>query len=222
MRRLISIAGALVVALIAAGGLAGPGSPPDPALVETLDRTFQSRFETIDGKLFGVERAAQTPAHAKTRRFLPKTASDKRLTGQLRDAGWDLVFFVAGRDALYSAEKFNKDPKWVEKLEAKVVAGGGIDPWDGISEPVYFGKESEWARDLDPQLGMKLPAAFTAFAAKKRSYDFATNDRTVVARPIPASKRQCLSCHTGRDGKKRLKLGDTLGVAFYVFRPTSP
>jgi hypothetical protein len=222
MRRLSPVAGFFVLlsAVVAFGDAAGR---PDPSLVHTLDRTFQSRFETIDGKMFGVERAAHTPAHAKTRRFLPKTASDKRLTGQLKEAGWDLVFFVAGRDALYSAEKFNKDPKWAEKTQEPVAAGGGFDPWDGISEPVHLTGVEEKAWELGPQLGMRLPPAFTAFAAKKRSYDFTLKEWTVIARPIPASKGECLCCHLGRDGKKRLKLGDTLGVAFYVFRPaTSP
>jgi hypothetical protein len=67
MRHIIPVAGAwvLLTAAVAYGG--SPGRP-DPSLIETVDRTFQSRFETIDGKMFGVERAAQTLRPPRRRR----------------------------------------------------------------------------------------------------------------------------------------------------------
>jgi hypothetical protein len=84
---------------------------------------------------------------------------------------------------------------------------------------VRLTKPVDGTAPLPTQLALipRVPEAFQAFAGGKSSLDFEEAGWAVTARPIPASQRECLSCHKTDENGKALKVGDPLGVAFYAF-----
>jgi hypothetical protein len=53
---------------------------------------------------------------------------------------------------------------------------------------------------------------------KGDGYDIAKAGWTVAMRPLRASNERCVQCHAGAEGNSKLKIGDALGVAMYVYR----
>ena len=194
---------------------------PEAGLINTVDRTFQSRFEKIDLKMFGVRRVPVTPEHEQLNRFSPETPEDKRLTSSLTESGWEAAFYVAGRKAL----------RWVVAVEDLKTRVGKEAPkpdearsleWysnHSVSKPIRLNKPAPGTGPLPAQDALlpRVREAFKEFADKKVSFEFQEAGWHVVARPIPASKQECLNCHKQDEKGKALKVGDPLGVAFYAF-----
>jgi hypothetical protein len=211
----------VLLAFLPAATLVAAPTRPEAGLVNTIDRTFQSRFEKIDGMMLGLSRIPTTPEHRELILFTPENDEDKRLTTTLKESGWEAAFFVAGRNALHQAATLallrKKNPN-----DPRLSQGEVVDSFvhrRSVSKPVRMTKPVAGTAALPSQIALipRVSDAFQAFAAKKASYEFEDAGWKFTARPIPASKTACLKCHKTDESGKALKVGDPLGVAFYAF-----
>src|SRR3954470_24340896 len=96
-----TLAALLVLAAGSRSGAEARDPGPDIATVNTLDRLWQERFQTVDYKNFGVSRIAPTlPPHPAMRHFKPETDVEKGAVQEMQDSGWDAALLVVGRNAL--------------------------------------------------------------------------------------------------------------------------
>jgi hypothetical protein len=212
--------GSVLLFLLPAVALMAAEKRPEAGLINTVDRTFQSRFEKIDLKVFGMRRIPVTPEHDEFNRFSPENAEDRRVTTALTESGWEGAFFVAGRKALHWAIALKDYRERRAKEEAP-------DPNDrseafhshAVSKAIRLNPPVKGTPRLPTQTALLLRVgdSLKHFAAKEPSYEFKEAGWLVVARPIPASKVACLKCHQKDEAGKALKLGDPLGIAFYAF-----
>lgn len=179
---------------------AAPRPTPDRGLVNTLDRVVQERFEMIESN-FGFERMLRVdqPYHREFRHFVPADDAEKRAVADVGEQGWDAILIVGSR----------------------IVSPA--HPRRFLSVPLVLSAEKPHAPLPDRQkaLPAKAGAAFAAFAKGKPAYEFEADAWHMVARPIRASRKECLSCHKKDADGKRLKVGDPLGVAIYGFSPAA-
>ena len=209
----------IVLAVLPLAALVAAERTPEAALINTIDRTFQSRFETIDLKAFGMRRIPVVPEHEEFNRFKPENIEDRRIIQSLTERGWEAAFFVAGRGAILVAREAAKKP--VARAKPVGVPAEGIEYMlhSPVSKPVRLNSPRAGGAPLPSpdDLLPHVPSAFRDFAAKRGTHTFKESGWFVVARPVPASKRECLSCHEFDESGKALKVGDPLGVAFYAF-----
>jgi hypothetical protein len=201
-----------------------PGPKPEGGTVNTLDRVCQERFETIDWKNFGISRipVLDTPQHFGLRNLKPSTDAEKGVVADLKTGNWDAVLMVAGRSARDAARLTKGRPAAdlaVQQAVAEKMPVGSR--WTGrvISKPVVLTGDVTGAALPDQgQLVPKVAEAFNAFR-KQGSYEFRSGEWFVVARPIRAEKKECLSCHRADQDGTKINLGDPVGVALYAFAP---
>ncbi len=192
---------ALGLSVVAA---AAPRPTPDRGLVNTLDRVVQERFEKIDDT-FGMERILRIdqPYHSEFRRFTPVGKAEKQAVAEVSEQGWDAILLVGSR----IVTRTHPDH------ERRV-----------MSQPLVLTGEKPHAALPNGQkiLPAGTRAAFAAFAKGKAAHELQVDAWHMVARPIRASRKECLSCHKKDADGKRLKIGDPLGVAIYGFAPAAP
>jgi hypothetical protein len=185
---------------------AAPATPePDP--IECLDHIIQHRF--LDARAFGMSRVLPSRYHGITQ-FQPENATEQKVVTELREKGYQVVFFLAGRGVL--------DPP------ANIFDRSRF----GLQGPAFVSNLNQTASLPDNEAllaeSRKAMQLFAAHDASDPGYEVRKGDWTVALRPLRASNYTCVRCHT--DGPASLRptrtqephLGNALGVAMYVYR----
>lgn len=156
-------------------------SRPDAVLVDQFDWHIQARFQDLRDEVFGVSRVGRLGPQHR-RIFEPKDHSERLALEGLRTAGWTTSMYVVG-------------PR--SKSGAASEVQGPVD--------------TEQAVILGPRAQSKIEG-LAAYAMTARSPAFGDIDGVPMeARPVLASSKACLECHSRR------KLGDPLGAVVYSF-----
>jgi hypothetical protein len=178
----------------------------------------QEKFQTVDYRRFGVSRIARAqPSHPGFRNFAAGTGAERAMVAETRDAGWDAVLYVAGRQALKAALPTTAALGSVDAPADRALPPGMRYGQRVLSDAaILTGTPTHTAL---PAQGELLSQAVRAFAAFERgpSYHFIAGRWSVTARPVRAEKAECVNCHQRMDGDPSLRAGDVLGVAMYVF-----
>jgi hypothetical protein len=171
---------------------------PGTDVLSRLDDCIQKRF--LDTGSFGISRIL--PLHG-VRQFRSANADERAIVEDLEQKGYEVALFLAGRQILDSSgNRF-------------------FDPRSGVQGPANITHLSKM--DELPNPNALLPdarAALTAFDSSN-SYEAQHDGWTILMRPLRATKETCVQCHTRGAGgaNASLKIGDSLGVVLYVFRP---
>lgn len=211
---LLAVMGATT--LRARAGRPGPArsgtvARPPVALVERLNGVLGQRFADIADGTFGLSRLVTTPSHAGFQRLKAETSEEKRVFQQVRQDGWDTLFYVAGHHAMKSV---------ASAPNAKLKPAGPsrrLNSHRRVSPPVLLVGAGK--RDDAPTEAVLLPhvqTSFKHFRAGDR-HEFRIGEWYLASRPVRATRRSCLGCHRKDERGVELKLGDTLGVAIYAF-----
>lgn len=167
--------------------------------IASLNRSIQDRFKDVD-KNFGLRRIVvlgDTP-----HQFRPESVPEFSAVKELKDAGFEIALYVAGRRVL------DREPHLTTKEPTQ------------LDRRVIFGPIAV----TDPQALPSLPAAVdlidesrTAFytLTRRERHDFDIGDVSFTARAVRATTEQCLTCHRGR------AVGDPLGVVLYAYRQSA-
>jgi len=193
--------------------------------LESLDRVVQERFRKIDNR-FGRYRV--TPATLHINYFTPETPEEKQVLDDLVASGWEVAFYLAGRQILSS-----QPAKGERNLS---------EPRRNMAGPIYMTPPYVPEADLPEHYELLEHAknALKSFA-RKDEYNFKIGRWTYLARPIRAQE-YCLSCHNNAKPEKiatprivtseldlnrenarsntPIKVGDALGVAIYAYTRT--
>lgn len=187
---------------------------PDTVLVDRLDYTFQHRFQSTEGNIFGLSRIPVTPDHRLVVHWKPGEKLEKEVAEDLRRGGWSGAFLLAKPWVMAAVDK--------DALSKAVVSGhASVDDAPssgrrGISRPIIL-SEGEVGAPLPSQRQVTagLKGATAAFSKGDR-HDFDAGKWRVLSRPIRATQ-DCLDCHQRLTGDKALAVGSVLGVAMYAF-----
>ena len=179
------------------------GTPPEPTIVSKLDECIQRRF--LDGRAFGMSRVAGfADAYHITRKFIPENPTEDQAVSQLKKDGYEVAIFLAGRNI------FSKEPNRY-----------GVR--SHVQGPAIVASARQ--RSAFPAADELLSESRTAFASfqKGAGYTIQKGEWTVAMRPLRASSKRCVQCHTNGPASAGAtvsapKIGDALGVAMYVYR----
>jgi len=201
MRITLQLLGAIIAAVLAAGSLHSARIPPTstPEEIARLDSVIQQRF-LMTGP-FGISRVALVSTHG-IRPFIPATPAERDVVTLLKSERYDVGFFLLGRLALPSSQAVFP----FARLRSEVQG------------PAFITVERPAELPTPESLLEVGSAALKSFAAGE-GYDVRSGDWTVAMRPLRASTERCIACHNSMGEK--VKLGDALGVAMYVYRRTT-
>jgi hypothetical protein len=202
-------AGVLAAAWLAAPmSAAQAGRPGTAALIADLNDCIQERFKDVDDT-FGfrrIVRLGETP-----HRFRPENARELGAVRELERARTRVVLFLTGRQVLRPDATTVRPVTGLPMIKGPVLVTSGRDAADA------------------PRAADLLDDSRRAFAAFDRgdSHEFSTKTWSVAARPVRATDRVCLRCHSAdgraflspRDADGSLRLGDALGVVLYAVQP---
>ena len=214
----LAIVGSFSVFGLSRPNSSGAGSTVNAAAAEldAFDQVVQKRFHSVIG--FGVTRVATE------RQFVPESLEEKEAVKQLKRAGYEICFFLAGRGIL-------QDIKESERVSH---AEFGHRWGHVMSGPVFLSDRK--LKALPEARVMWEPArqAFRKFSEGASRYSFEANGWQIEARPVRASEERCLQCHGhdilityppegGTSYKKdternNLRVGDPVGVLLYVHK----
>lgn len=202
------------LASIAAQAPHAPSPGERIGLIDGLDALLQRRFEDVDQR-FGMTRLTEPgDFHQTLRLFRPENAQEIAAVRALDRAGLQVVLYLAGR-ALLSGADAPAAPAW--PMLRRAMAGplllnrpSGLDVRElDLPEPrALVGHGRQAFRQFDR-------AATHAFALGAWHFD---------ARPVRASRGECLECHrgataaAGRPARPAPRVGDALGVVLYATR----
>ena len=145
----------------------GAGSPK-PAVPEEIPRLHEciaARF--LDTGLFGMSRVARVGSLG-VREFHAENPAERRVLEGLKEKGYNVVFFIAGRGVL--------DPVYLPRPE--------------LQGPAFMLTVKDY-----PQPS-KLLAAARAALEHERESDYQLDDNwTVSMRLLRATKETCVACH---------------------------
>lgn len=187
-----------------------------------LDRVVQARFAVIPRDNFGMARIG--PRHDL---FRPASAVENTAIGNLRNAGYDVVYYVAGRNYLLSGStngyrSFLQGPIYMtQKPALQVVTTQGR-----YEQPVFHTQAQPAglpAEDFlrEPLTNMLASSSRWDRTATPDGHDFEAGKWHAVAVPVRASSQACVNCHRyfsrsqnwGAPG-----LGEPLGISLYLYR----
>jgi hypothetical protein len=197
------------------------------SVVDALDDCIQDRFrKTNSGFGFARVSTPQTEMHARS--FFPRSADEAAAVAELEQAGWQTVFYLAGR-RLLNPKPDASDWEAEDPAAPRLI----VDPGKLlIGGPVIITRKNR--KDAPPkpiELWDQGHKAILAFSenARRNTYDFSVGNWQVEARPVRAGE-SCLKCHQGDVaspvGKKQdeaeakpnpLRVGDPLGVVMYAY-----
>jgi hypothetical protein len=217
MTRRSLVLGTAAFALAALVGVGAARSSNKEPVLDDLHYLFQRRFETIDGDVFGVRRIPITPEHVTAATWDPKQPAEKKAAARLKASGRSAAFMVVTATPGYRG--LVKPPYGAGLPPLRHAKNGsGWHPsappngQHGISRPIMLTPAG--ASAPLPTYSQLVRGAKESIAALQAedAYEFRAGKWTVHARPIRASRRECLKCHTGAK-----RVGDLLGVGLYAF-----
>ncbi len=176
--------------------------------VDGLGERIQTRFHTLDD--FGISRLPLVHQHAM--RFDPETPEEKESVSRLRDAGWDVAFYLGSRKLL-GPEPSKAEWAETDELSKLRAISRAIHVTDTVALAELPDPRDLWAHGREVLGGTPagpLPGTLGRWS--------------VVASPIRADRKACLDCHraggvayvpAGDTGP--LRVGDALGVVVFVY-----
>jgi hypothetical protein len=184
MRTITLVSIIALAAVLLAAAPARLDSVPDA--IFRLNECIQLRF--LDAKAFGMRRILPMQYHG-LRTFQPENSNEQAVVDQLRQSGYEVVFYLLGDNPRRSAVQ---GPAFITPIRA-----GQFPQPDTL---------------LDD--GRRALLSFQ----KGEGYDIRKDGWTVAMRPLRASNEACVRCHVAGGAESKLKIGDALGVAMYVYR----
>lgn len=186
----------LSLLLVIAAAVTADAPVPDEKLVAALDKCVQVRLADTDMKRFGMTRFGQRHQPE----FHPESEDEKAMVADMTKAGWDVSLYLGGRGLILPKREPYKDVSW------------------GVA---ITGNPYRKDRPRPADLRDEAKKAFESFS-KRASYEFRVGDWYVAARPVRASKQECVDCHNKSSrafglGDMKVSKGDLLGVAMYAF-----
>lgn len=177
------------------------------SVIDALDECIQERFSKVE-TIFGITRVGTTTMKGHKRSFQAETEVERMVIANLEGSGLQVGFYLCGGSPHYTPT----NPE-------------GILAFDGIRGPVVITPiASNWELPESGKVWRETKNALRSFK-EKNQYEFAIENWKVAARPIRA-RESCLDCHIHKagilssdapEGYRRLKAGDVLGVAMYVY-----
>jgi hypothetical protein len=188
----------------------------DDRVIDALDRAVQERFADVNDGRFGITRVTH-PSPEAPRRFEPNSAEERRLIRDLRAAGRDVVLIVVGHTARTIRPLGNAA---TQRYAQRYYADTG-PAFRTELMPIALRRAAPRVKPpTEEELGAQVTAAFAAFRSTS-TYKFRSGEWSITARPIRASRAQCLSCHLAPATEPALKIGDPLGIALYALTPSA-
>jgi hypothetical protein len=195
----------LSITLLAATLLTPPSIPVTADPIAPLDECIQHRF--LGATTFGMSRILPNRYHG-VLQFRTENAAEQRVVADLAREGYQVAVFLAGRHVLDEPPAF-------------------ASPRYGLQGPAFIANVTSAASlpDRDTLLAEARRAvqSFVGNEAQESRLDAKLGDWVIAMRPLRASSEACVLCHTVgigtfiRDDNHKPKLGDTLGVAMYVY-----
>jgi hypothetical protein len=156
---------------------AGSPKPDVPDEISRLHKCIAARF--LDARAFGMSRVARINALG-IREFHDENPAEREVLGSLKQKGYNVVFFIAGRGVL--------DP---ERL-----------PRPDLQGPAFMLTRRDY-----PEVSKLLDPARTALRLQRES-DFQLDDGwTVSMRLLHATSETCVACHAASKVKLGDSLG---------------
>ena len=203
MRTLMAVSFTALATILIAAGPSRLDSPKnsEPPHISRLDECIQRRF--LATKTFGMSRVLPREFHG-IRMFQPENATERAVVSELKQKGYEVAFYLAGRNTLTPA-----------LLRRSLVQG-----------PAYITPVHEEQLPNSADLLADSRDALISFETSG-GYDIRKAGWMVAMRPLRASNETCVQCHIAGPGSagsqflgvpSQLKIGDPLGVAMYVYR----
>ena len=141
--------------------------------------------------------------------FQPESAAEQRAVAELRQSGYQVVFFLAGRHVLDAAPP-----------DAYFSRFGLQGPAFIVHSDAATGLPKREALLAEARAAMQ---AFVENGPASPGYDVRLGDWSLAVRPLRAGSQACVACHTSGPGSlvrntTSLRLGDALGLAMYLYR----
>ena len=175
-----------------------------------LDKAMQVRFEVPEG--FGMGREFRIPEHTKTP--ILSSSAAREAVAVLRAQGWDVNFYLGGRELL--------DPNRKNRSLARQQSSLGLinQPFRDLRGPVALMPPAQQnAPDRD---AISAQAKLALEADQAQDYHSRVGQWQLAAYPVTATKQACVRCHDTPENRRQLgrapKIGDTLGVTVYAYR----
>ena len=210
MRTLMAVSFTALTTILIAAGPSRLDSPKnfEPPEISRLDECIQVRF--LATKTFGMSRVLPRGFHG-IRMFQPENSTERAVVSQLKQKGYEVAFYLAGRNTLTPSAA-------PDILRRSLVQG-----------PAYITPLHE---EQLPNAAALLADSRDALISFETSggYDIRKAGWTVAMRPLRASNETCVQCHIVGPGSagsqllgvpSQLKIGDPLGVAMYVYRQSN-
>ena len=213
----IAVGLALLTAAVVTTSVVGtrrPASSPPPRPVpsaatgedpiDPLDRCVQRRLHEHTG--FGMSRLADDLIQL--HRFVAESPEEESVLAEFRGSEMAVGLYLGARELLAAGPSATGGERDIGR---PIVVAGGISPED-LPRP----------HDL-----REVGRAALAASGGDGSASGSLGRWSVSARVVRADRQSCLECHTpagaaafpnrGKDGERRLKIGDALGVAIYAY-----
>ena len=189
----------LILASLAAH-LSLPLPTPEPDELNRLDDCIQRRF--LARTTFGMGRVLPDQFHG-VRQFRPENADEQAVVNQLREKGYQVALYLAGRNVLTDPSRNPLVPSYRYAVQG----------------PAYITHlESPEELPRPDSLLEASRAALQAFSTSQSYGDTQKGGWTVLLRPLRASNEACVQCHNAAGA--RVKMNDALGVVMYVYKHT--
>jgi hypothetical protein len=199
---IVSLTGIAGAILLTASSRLPVSQDTEPEEITRFDSCLQLRF--LDRKSFGMQRVAPRRYHG-ARFFHAENQKEQAVVSEMQAKGYELAVYLAGRGMLSPdplTERSNiQGPAFITKLQNT----------DNLPSREALRDES---------LKMLLSEGKEDFLGSRQG------EWRISMHRLRASNEGCVGCHTSGGGsaayrqseKQPLKLGDTIGVAIYVYR----
>jgi hypothetical protein len=177
-----------------------PLATPEPDELNRLDDCIQRRF--LARTTFGMGRVLPDQFRG-VRQFRPENADEQAVVNQLREKGYQVALYLAGRNVLTDPSRNPLLPSYRYAVQ-------------GPAYITHLEKPEELPRP--DSLLEASRAALAAFNAGQAYRNIQKGDWTVALRPLRASNEACVQCHNAAGA--HVKISDALGVVMYVYKRT--
>jgi hypothetical protein len=201
-RWLVHFLGIAAAVMMTAAGRLGKPVDGEPEEIARFNDCIQKRF--LGRKTLGMQRVAPMTDHD-LRLFVPENPTEQTLVDGMREKGYEVVIYLAGRGVL--------EPN-LSGYRSRVQGPGFVTK---VTNP-----ESLPTADALLEESRKALLLFQP----ENTYRIRKDEWEITMRPLRASNDECIGCHMDpfsspirrKANEPPLKIGDTLGVAMYVYR----